>query len=156
MLRVDNEENQCALTLKMPVTSTSQTIIRAFGAAATVAFVAMPAVAQVDRTVSDPAGVSKLVHSIQAFHGDLGSRLSAGGMSVESVRMHKITRDDIAEDPLHFAPGDVEISVSTKGDPDADGCKILGSPTFIKRGNRYIPQDRTGVWLLTGKCALPD
>jgi hypothetical protein len=124
--------------------------------AAIAASVLVPAVAQTDRTVSDPLEVSKIVHAIPAFRGDLGSRLSAGGMSVESVLVHKLTKEDILEDPLRFAHGDVEYRVYTKGEPDASGCRILGSPTFIKRGSRYLPQDRTGVWLLTGKCALPD
>ena len=116
----------------------------------------MIADAKSDQVISDPVGVSKIVHSIPTFQGDLGGRLAAGGMGVESIRLHALTKDDVAEDPLRFAPGDVELRVFTSGEPDAGGCKILGSPMFIKRGSRYIPQDRTGVWLLTGKCALPD
>lgn len=122
---------------------------------AMVALVSAPVLAQEDRVVRDPVEVSKIVHSIRAFQGDLGSRLSAGGMGVESIRLHKMTREDVAEDPLHLALGDMELRVVTSGEPSAAGCKILGSPTFIKRGGRYMPQDRTGVWLLTGKCALP-
>jgi hypothetical protein len=112
--------------------------------------------AKEDQDISDAIGISKLVHSIPAFQGDLGGRLVAGGMGVESIRMHTLTKEDVAEDPLRFAPGDSEIHIFTSGVPDAAGCRILGSPTLIKRGKRYIPQDRTGVWLLTGKCALPD
>lgn len=123
---------------------------------AVLAFTFSPAFAQSYRTVKDPVELSKILHSIRAYQGDLGSRLSAGGMGVEFIMIHKLTNEDIAEDPLQFAPGDVELRIRTTGDPDAEGCRILGSPTLIKRGHRYIPQDRTGVWLLTGKCALPD
>jgi hypothetical protein len=133
----------------------THSIIRSAVAAVAVVVVA-PAIAQGDRTVSDPLEVSKIVHAVPAFRGDLGSRLSAGGMSVESISVHNLTKEDISEDPLRFARGDIEYRVFTKGEPNADGCRILGSPTFIKRGSRYLPQDRTGVWLLTGKCALPD
>lgn len=130
-------------------------LIRSTFAAAIAASVVIPASAQNERTITNPVEISKFVHSVPTFHGDLGSRLLAGGMSVESVRIAKLTKDDIADDPLRFAPGDIEVRVFTKGEPNAGGCTILGSPTFIKRGTRYLPQDRTGVWLLTGKCALP-
>ncbi|MEX3917856.1 hypothetical protein AB4Y43_16690 [Paraburkholderia sp. BR10872] len=106
--------------------------------------------------VSDPIGISKIVHSIPTFGGDLGSRLAAANMSVESIVIHKLTKDDVAEDPMHVAIGDVEYQIATKGEPQAGGCKILGSPTIIKRGHRYLPEDRTGMWLLTGKCTVPD
>jgi len=106
--------------------------------------------------VSDSVGISKIVHSIPAYEGDLGSRLAASNMSVESIVIHKLTKEDVAEDPMHVAMGDVQYQIVTKGEPDAGGCKILGSPTIIKRGHRYLPQDRTGMWLLTGKCSVPD
>jgi hypothetical protein len=119
------------------------------------AFAFSPAFAQSDRTVKDPVELSKILHSIPTYQGDLGSRLSAGRMGVEFIMIHRLTKEDIAEDPLHFAAGDVELRIGTTGEPDTAGCRILGSPTLIKRGNHYIPQDRTGVWLLTGKCTLP-
>jgi hypothetical protein len=53
---------------------------------------------------------------------------------------------------MNFAPGDVMIHIFTTGTPDAQGCRILGSPYLIKRGKKYIPQDHTGYWLLTGRC----
>ncbi|MFX1670840.1 hypothetical protein PWR63_00775 [Paraburkholderia sp. A2WS-5] len=106
--------------------------------------------------VNDPIGISKIVHSIPAYEGDLGSRLAAGNMSVESIVIHKLTKEDVAEDPMHVALGDVEYQITTKGEPQAAGCKILGSPTIIKRGHRYLAEDRTGMWLLTGKCTVPN
>lgn len=118
--------------------------------AATVATTSV-AIAQQDRTVSDPIELSKLLHSIPAYRGDLGSRFTAGGMTVKSVWTHKLTRDDVAEDPQRFALGDVELHFDTDA-PDVPDCRILGSPVILKRGRHYIAQDRTGGWLLTGKC----
>jgi len=109
-----------------------------------------------DQWIKDSVGIAKILHSVPAFRGDLGSRLAAGAMGVEGIRLHKMTREDIAEDPLHWSLGDVELHILTTGEPEAAGCKILGSPRIIKRGKRYFPQDRTSMWLLTGKCALPD
>lgn len=109
------------------------------------------AVAQQDRTVSDPIELSKLLHSIPAYRGDLGSRFTAGGMTVRSVWINKLTRDDVAEDPQSYALGDIELHFVTDK-PDVPDCRILGSPVILKRGRHYIAQDRTGRWLLTGKC----
>ncbi|TCG04919.1 hypothetical protein BZM27_37475 [Paraburkholderia steynii] len=105
-----------------------------------------------DQDIKDPLAISKLVHSIPAFQGDLGSRFTAGGMRVESVWIHTLLKEDVAEDPMNLALGDSMIHFYTSGTPDAAGCRILGSPNLIKRGKKYIPQDRTGYWLLTGRC----
>ncbi|WP_244818581.1 hypothetical protein [Caballeronia sp. Lep1P3] len=107
------------------------------------------------REVKDPVEISRIVHGVPAFRADLGARLSAGGMGVSGIYIRPITREDVAEDPMHVAPGDVEIHIYTTGDPDAGGCRILGNPTILKRGNRYIAEDRTGWWLLKGNCDYP-
>jgi hypothetical protein len=118
--------------------------------------VALPLVAnaKADQEIHDPVGISKVIHSIPTFRGDLGGSLIEGGMNVSAIRIHSITKEDVAEDPLHVAPGDVEIKVYTS-DPQVEGCRILGSPSFLKRGKKYIPEDRTGWWLLKGNCNWP-
>ena len=112
--------------------------------------------AAADGWLNDPAAIAKMLHSIPAIGGDLGSRFGAGAMLVEAIRIHKLTRQDAADDPGHRAAGDIEMMFLTKGDPSAPGCTIMGSPTIIKRNERYLPQDRTSIWLLTGKCAAPE
>lgn len=124
----------------------AQTLVLAVTVAMTSA-----AVAQQDRTISDPIELSKLLHSIPAYRSDLGGRFTVGGMTVKSVWMHKLTRDDVAEDPQRYALGDMELHLRTDK-PDVPDCRILGSPVILKRGRHYIAQDRTGGWLLTGKC----
>jgi hypothetical protein len=105
-----------------------------------------------DHDIVDPLEISKLVHSIPAFHGDIGSRLVDGGMRVDSVWIQRLTKEDVREEPMTFALGDSIIHINTSGAPITDGCRILGSPNLIKRGKKYIPMDRTGYWLLTGRC----
>lgn len=109
-----------------------------------------------DKWIKDPVQISAFLHSVPAIGGDLGSRLETAGLTVAGIGFSLITKDDVVEDPEHWAMGDVQVQVLTDGEPMADDCHILGSPTFIKRHGKYLPQDRTGVLLLTGRCALPD
>lgn len=108
------------------------------------------------KTVSDPIQISKILHAIPTFGGDLGSRLDSAGLRVTAINIDPISKDDVADDPQRWALGDIQVSIFTDGQPLTDGCDVLGSPTFIKRHGKYLPQDRTGVWLTTGKCALPN
>jgi len=117
----------------------------------------LPCMAQAKNTLlSDPVKISQILHSIPAFKGDLGSRLASAGLHVTQIDIDPVSKQDVADDPEQWALGDVEIHVYTDSEPLSGDCQILGSPTFIKRHGKYLPQDRTGVWLLTGNCALPD
>jgi len=127
-----------------------------FVAVLSVAVVCSAAAKAEPKTVSDPVQISKILHAIPALGGDLGSRLDSAGMRVTAIHIDPISKNDVADDPLHWTLGDVQISIFTDGQPLTNGCDVLGSPTFIKRHGKYLPQDRTGVWLITGKCALPD
>lgn len=108
------------------------------------------------KTVSDPVQISKILHAIPSVGGDLGSRLDSAGMRVTAIHIDPISKSDVADDPQRWALGDVQISIFTDGKPLTGDCDVLGSPIFIKRHGKYLPQDRTGVWLTTGKCHLPD
>lgn len=124
--------------------------------AALLVCVAVHTPAFADQIMQDPVQISSFLHAIPAKESDLAARLSSIGVTVDSIMIHKLTRGDVAEDPLHLARGDTQISILTRGVPDIPECQMLGDPTFIKRGHKYIPQDRTGVWLFTGRCALPE
>lgn len=88
---------------------------------------------------------------------NIGERLANIGMTVNSIMIYKISKkSDIEsnEDKL----GDVVFQIYTSNPSSVittNYCDILGSPTYLKRGGRYIPQDRTAVWLMTSKCKLP-
>ena len=88
---------------------------------------------------------------------NIAERLDNIGMTVSSIMVYKITKkSDIEskEDKL----GDVNFQIFTSNPSlvlTTHYCNMLGLPTYLKRGGRYIPQDRTAVWLMTSKCALP-
>jgi hypothetical protein len=104
-----------------------------------------------DQSIHDTVGIAKIVHSIPAAGGDIAQRLYDSGVKIDYVGVHKITREDVQEDPEHVTMGDQEITIFTQGDFGAP-CQLLGDPRFIKRKNRYIPQSRTAAYLLTGSC----
>lgn len=108
------------------------------------------------KLIKDNVGIAKILHSIPAIKGDLGNRLAGAGLTVTGIMVRKISRDDVAEDPLHVTLGDVEYTVYTTGEAMNPPCPVLGSPELIKRGHRAIPETRTAAWLLTGTCDLPD
>jgi hypothetical protein len=105
-----------------------------------------------DQTIHDTVGIAKIVHSVPAAGGDIAKRLYDSGAKIEYVSVHKITREDVQEDPEHVTMGDQEITIYTQGDFTGAPCQLLGNPSFIKRKNRYIPQSRTAAYLLTGSC----
>ncbi|WP_143326002.1 hypothetical protein [Paraburkholderia ribeironis] len=54
-----------------------------------------------DQTIHDTVGIAKIVHSIPAAGGDIARRLYDSGAKIEYVSVHKITREDVQEDPEH-------------------------------------------------------
>lgn len=107
-----------------------------------------------DRNIKGQADIAKFLHTIPTPDGDMASSLARNGLTASVIRLHTMTKKDAAEDAAHLQPGDLEIKLWTNT-PDVPACPIAGSPAIIKRGARYIPQDRTGMWLLKGQCALP-
>ena len=43
-------------------------------------------------TITDAVGISKILRAIPALDGDIASRLAAGGIKVQGIRVHPITR----------------------------------------------------------------
>lgn len=105
-----------------------------------------------DQTIHDTVGIAKIVHSIPSAGGDIAQRLYDSGAKIDYISVHKITREDVQEDPEHVTMGDQEITIYTQGDFTDAPCQLLGDPRFIKRKSRYIPQSRTAAYLLTGSC----
>lgn len=56
-------------------------------------------------------------------------------------------------------PGDKAIRVFASGYADgvakASWCELWDSPSFLKHGSTYYPDDKTSNWLLTGHCVAP-
>ncbi len=85
---------------------------------------------------------------------NIGERLANIGMTVDNIMIYKITKkSDIESDEDRL--GDVIFQVYTSNPSSiltTQYCDMLGSPTYLKRNGKYIPQDRTAVWLMTSKC----
>lgn len=107
-----------------------------------------------DRNIKGQAEIASFLQTIPTPDGNMASSLARNGLTVSGIRLHTMSKKDAAEDAAHLQPGDLEIKLWTNT-PEVPACPIAGSPAIIKRGARYIPQDRTGMWLLKGQCALP-
>lgn len=85
---------------------------------------------------------------------NIGERLANVGMEVRSIMVYKIAhKNDIETD--HDRIGDVIYQINTSNPSTIltqNYCDMLGSPSYVKRGNRFIPQTRTAIWLMTSKC----
>lgn len=97
-------------------------------------------------TVVDPLKIKKILSQIpldKSFkYGSLADRITNVGLTVDSIRSEPLTKNDI------------QISIDTNAPNSAVRaiCPIAGSPVYIKRGNKYIPQNRTAYWLMTNRC----
>jgi len=112
--------------------------------------------------ITSKAEITKILSSIpvtdrEMNYKNIGERLANVGMTANSIMVYKILlKGDIESDGDRI--GDVIYQISTSN-PSAvltqNYCNMLGSPTYVKRGSKYIPQDRTANWLMTSKCQLP-
>lgn len=112
--------------------------------------------------VTNKEEINKILSTIPVTDKDmnyqnLGERLSNIGMTVSDILVYKIkVKSDIESNEERI--GDVFIQIHTSNPSEVltqHYCNMLGSPTYLKRGGRFIPQDRTAVWLMTSKCELP-
>lgn len=112
--------------------------------------------------ITDKAEINKFLSQIPVTDKDMnyrniGERLDNIGMTVTGIVIYKITKkSDIESDEDRL--GDVIFNIYTSTPSSVLTtyyCDMRGSPTYLKRSGRYIPQDRTAVWLMTSKCKLP-
>ncbi len=109
------------------------------------------------KTLTEPADIEKIIAAIpmtdKSFgYKHIGERMDNIGMKVISVRVDQVGKSD-AEPPTYL-PGDqvIEIWTSNPSEVVKAICPILGSPSYVKRGKKYIPQNRTAYWLMTNRC----
>ena len=113
--------------------------------------------------ISDAIGINKILSKIpvtdkEMNYNNIGERLANIGMSVSSVIVYKVLKKSDLESKTDRI-GDVFYRITTSNPSEVLTkyyCDMMGSPTYLKRGGRYIPQDRTAVWLMTSKCELPE
>lgn len=113
--------------------------------------------------VTDKAEVDRILSQIPVTdramnYRSVGERLANIGMVANSVIVSKIIKKSDIETPEDRI-GDVIYQISTSTPSSVltkNYCNMLGSPSYLKRGGKFIPQDRTAVWLMTSKCELPE
>ncbi|WP_157653344.1 hypothetical protein [Burkholderia ubonensis] len=112
-------------------------------------------------TVADPVKIGKILSAIPAIHGSLADRLTTARMTPTQLSITKLTREDVADESprRHLKAGDTAIRIFTRGSTDGvvkvAGCELWDSPSILKHGSIYYPDDRTSNWLLTGQCIAP-
>lgn len=112
--------------------------------------------------ITDAAGINKILSKIpvtdkEMNYNNIGERLTNIGMSVSSIIVYKVLQKSDLESKTDRV-GDIFYRITTSNPSEVLTkyyCDMMGSPTYLKRGGRYIPQDRTAVWLMTNKCELP-
>ncbi len=125
-------------------------------------FLASTSFAATPEQVTNETEINKILSQIPVTDKDMnyrniGERLANVGMTVNNIMIYRITKkSDIESDEDRL--GDVIFQIYTSNPSSVlttNYCDMLGSPTYLKRNGRYIPQDRTAVWLMTSECKLP-
>lgn len=122
------------------------------------------AAAALDGTYTDAPTIDSVVRSIPMVDKSMGykslaDRLPNLGLKVQGMNVGKFTSDDIRADPKNLRRGDVDYRFWTNA-PNAvvhEICPIASTFSFIKRGQQWLPQDRTSNFLINGfgTCAPP-
>ncbi|MEB2499522.1 hypothetical protein [Burkholderia cenocepacia] len=116
-----------------------------------------------ERTISitDPVKINKILSEVPTVQGTLADRLTAVRLKAKSLDIIRLTDEDVADTltKYHLKAGDSAIRIFTSGFPDGvakvSGCALWDSPSILKHGSTYYPDDKTSNWLLTGQCSAP-
>lgn len=109
------------------------------------------------KQITAPAEIEKIVAAIPVTDKDfgyknIGERMEKIGLKIESVKVDRVGKDD-AEPPI-YKDGDQIIMISTSQPNEAVRaiCPIAERAEYVKRGKKYIPNNRTAYWLMTNRC----
>jgi len=124
---------------------------------------AAPAVAANDQVVTSKEAIDRILHLIPSKdkmmpYKTLADRLPNLGLTVTQILYGTLERDEVASSQGLYRIGDVLYDFSTNEPNDVVKriCPILSGFSLVKRGNRWIPNDRTSNFLLNGYiCAAP-
>ncbi|HDR8918776.1 TPA: hypothetical protein QDA94_004185 [Burkholderia vietnamiensis] len=118
-------------------------------------------VAERTTTITDPVKIAKILSAVPAIDGTLADRLTVARLRVTALSITRLTSEDVADEParLHLKAGDTAIRIFGSGFANGvakvSGCNLWESPSFVKHGSTYYPDDKTSNWLLTGQCIAP-
>lgn len=115
-----------------------------------------------DRTINDPSEIQKILRAVpfadKSMYPNLAARLPNLGLRVERVDVGALTADDVFLSHGLYRRGDVQYVFSTNEPNEVVKklCPIWSRFTLIRRGGKWLPDDRTSNFLVTGyKCAAP-
>ena len=112
--------------------------------------------------VVDTPTIDKILKSIpnndkSTPYKNLGERLPKLGLTVKYIQIGKLQNDEIKSSKGIYNHGDVMYDFTTN-EPNGvveSICPISTMFSFIKRGNAWLPNDRTANFLLSYKCEAP-
>lgn len=116
-----------------------------------------------DGTTDDPQQIAAVLSTIPMADRDmgyanLGERLQQLGMRVVRVNAGAFSAHDLQQD-RSLRRGDVSYFFSTTPPNEvvAKRCPILARFHLVRRGAKWLPQDRTGNFLINGwaHCKAP-
>lgn len=124
---------------------------------------AMPFLATAgDRKVKDPGEIEKSLETVpfadKSMYPNLAQRLSNLGLKIERIDVGALTSEDVALSQGRYKRGDVDYRFYMNEPNDAVKalCPIWNTFTLTRRGSKWIPEDRTSNFLMSGyKCAPP-
>jgi hypothetical protein len=115
-----------------------------------------------DRTIRDAAEIQKILRTVpfadRTMYPTLAERLPNLGLHVERVDVGALTPDDVSLSQGTYKRGDVEYVFYTNQPNEAVRklCPITSRFALIRRGVKWVPDDRTSNFLTTGyRCAAP-
>lgn len=118
--------------------------------------------AAADRTIQDPGEIQKILRTVpfadKTMYPSVAERLPNLGLRVERVDVATLTADDVSLSHGLYRRGDVQYVFSTNEPNEVVKklCPISSRFTLIRRGGKWLPDDRTSNFLVTGyKCAAP-
>ena len=128
-----------------------------------VLLLSLPALAQDVKLITSKAEIDRILNSIPSNdrsmpYKTLAERLPNLGLVVNDISFGKLQADEIRISQGLYWPGDVLYQFSTNEPNDAVKriCPIWRSFSLLRRGNRWLPQDRTSNFLLNGyACNAP-
>jgi hypothetical protein len=113
--------------------------------------------ASADQRISDPSEIEKIIKQIPITDKDFGykslfDRLPNLGIKVIDIRTATIKKGEA--EPPYYLVGDQVFYIYTNEPNEVVKaiCPIMGNPEYVKRGKKYIAQNRTAYWLMTNRC----
>lgn len=112
--------------------------------------------------IENGAAIQALLAQIPAMSMEVGrmtlaERLASLGVSVRFVFTGHLSLEEVTSSEGLYKTGDELFVFHTSEHPAgaSDGCPIVSSVSFIKRGKSWLPQSKTANYYAFGSCKAP-